>query len=121
MVNSTTKCTNNYKINNMQEETNKETKNILEELNKRELSYGEKSVGLTFNHGEGEIFNLVDSAKKQCAAAIDDMNTLRLRSNDPTTNYPLGMSTERAALATIAIRKLQDAQMQMVKAITWKD
>ena len=86
----------------------------------RELSYGEKAVGLTFNHAEGEVAEHVDSAKKTCAAAIDMMDTIRSRS-DEGTEYPLGASPERKALATIAIRSLQAAQMAMVKAITWKD
>lgn len=85
----------------------------------RGLTYGEKAVGLTFNHEEGEIFNLVNDAKITCAKAIDQMNEVRTRCSGDS--YPLGVSGERAALATIAIRKLQDAQMQMVKAITWKD
>lgn len=85
----------------------------------REMTYGEKAVGLTFNHGEGEIFTLVNDAKITCAKAIDQMNEVRTRCSGDS--YPLGVSGERAALATIAIRKLQDAQMQMVKAITWKD
>lgn len=79
--------------------------------NQRELTFGEKAVGLTFNHGEGDIFNQVNDAKITCAKAIDQMNELRNNSE----------SGEYKALATIAIRKLQDAQMQMVKAITWKD
>jgi hypothetical protein len=75
------------------------------------MTYGERAVGLNFNHGEGEIFEQVNTAKKTCAAAIDQMNELRNKSE----------SGEYKALATIAIRKLQSAQMDMVKAITWKD
>ena len=77
----------------------------------RELSYGEKSVGLTFNHGEGEIYYQVRAAKQTCAKAIDQMNDLRAASE----------SDEYKELCTIAVRKLQSAQMDMVKAITWKD
>lgn len=88
----------------------------------RELTFGEKAVGLTFNHGEGEIFEHVDSAKKICASAIDMMKEIMDRSNDgDNSKYPLGSSKERGALSMIAIRKMQDAQMAMVKAITWKD
>ena len=85
------------------------------------LTFGEKAVGLTFNHAEGEIAEHVNSAKTKCAEAIDMMDEIRARSNDTDTDYPLGASPERAALATIAIRSLQAAQMAMVKAITWKD
>ena len=78
---------------------------------KKSLTYGEKAVGLTFNHGDGEIFTQVNNAKQTCAKAIDQMNDLRTRAGNG----------EFAALCTIAIRKLQSAQMDMVKAITWKD
>jgi len=77
----------------------------------RDLTFGEKAVGLTFNHGEGVIFGQVDTAKKTCANAIDQMNNLRNMSE----------SNEQKALLTIAIRDLQKAQMMMVKAITWND
>lgn len=77
----------------------------------KEMSYGAKAVGLTFNHGEGEIFNQVNAAKIICAKAIDQMNDLKNKSE----------SGEYKALCTIAIRDLQKAQMMMVKAITWKD
>lgn len=77
----------------------------------RTLTFGEKAVGLTFNHGEGDVFHQVNHAKRICAAAIDQMNDLREAST----------SGEYKALSTIAIRKLQSAQMDMVKAITWKD
>lgn len=77
----------------------------------RQLTYGETRVGLTFNHGEGPIFEQVNTAKTTCAIAIDQMNVLREASD----------SGEYKALATIAIRKIQSAQMDMVKAITWKD
>lgn len=77
----------------------------------RPLTYGQKAVGLTFNHGEGEIFHQVHEAKVICAKAIDQMDLLRSKSE----------SGEYKELSTIAIRKAQSAQMQMVKAITWKD
>lgn len=93
---------------------------MADENTERELSYGEKAVGLTFNHAEGEIADHVNSAKTICAGAIDMMDMIRSRS-DEGAEYPLGASGERKALSTIAIRKLQDAQMAMVKAITWKD
>lgn len=79
----------------------------------KELTFGQKAVGLTFNHGEGEIFTSVNQAKQTCAEAIDQMNNLR--------NAAEPFKAEYKALCTIAIRKLQSAQMDMVKAITWKD
>lgn len=77
----------------------------------RELTFGQKAVGLTFNHGEGEIFSQINEAKETCAKAIDQMKAIMDTEG----------RSERAALATIAYRKLQSAQMDMVKAITWKD
>lgn len=77
----------------------------------RDLTFGEKAVGLTFNHGQGEIFTQVNEAKEICATAIDLMKGIMDSEG----------RSERAALATIAYRKLQSAQMDMVKAITWKD
>ena len=76
-----------------------------------ELTFGQKAVGLTFNHGEGEIFEQVNQAKQTCADAIDQMKAIMDSEG----------RSERAALATIAYRKIQQAQMDMVKAITWRD
>ena len=73
-----------------------------------ELTYGQKAVGLKFNpSGSDEV----GKAKQTCADAIDQMNEFR----------NLADSAEKKALATIAIRKLQSAQMDMVKALTWED
>jgi hypothetical protein len=80
-------------------------------MDNKELTFGQKAVGLTFNHGEGEIFTQVNQAKQTCADAIDQMKAIMDSEG----------RSERAALATIAYRKLQQAQMDMVKAITWKD
>ena len=79
--------------------------------NQRTLTFGEKAVGLSFNHGEGEIFTAVNEAKVTCAKAIDQMKSIMDTEG----------RSERAALSTIAIRKLQSAQMDMVKCITWRD
>lgn len=77
----------------------------------RELTYGERAVGLTFNHGEGEIFHFVQQAKTISAEAINQMNDLRSTST----------SSEQKRLLSIAITEHQAAQMWAVKAITWKD
>ena len=76
-----------------------------------ELTFGQKAVGLTFNHGEGVIWEQINQAKQTCADGIDLMKSI----------IDSDGKSERAALATIAYRKLQQAQMDMVKAITWKD
>jgi hypothetical protein len=73
---------------------------------KRELSFGEKAVGITFNPGQShEIHN----CKKEFADVIDRMNYLRLQSDD----------AEVKRMASVAITEAQTAQMWAVKAITW--
>lgn len=73
----------------------------------RELSFGEKAVGLTFNPGNSHE---VDNCKREFAAIIDRMHYLRAQ----TTNG------EVARMASIAITEAQTAQMWAVKAITWR-
>lgn len=75
-------------------------------MNERELTFGEKAVGLTFNPGGRED---VDACKRGFAAEIDRMNDLRNKSADP----------EQRRLAAVAITELQGAQMWAVKALTW--
>lgn len=75
----------------------------------RELTYGEKAVGLKFNPSGDSA---VDTIKKYYAQIIDDMYCLR--------STP-GISSEQARLYSIAITEAQAAQMWAVKAITWKD
>lgn len=77
----------------------------------RELTYGEKAVGLTFNpSGDTDVHN----AKAAYARIIDTMYELR------RTASAAGKS-EQARLASIAITEAQTAQMWAVKALTWKD
>lgn len=75
----------------------------------RELTYGEKAVGLTFNPSADSA---VDTLKGYYAQIIDDLNSLR---SDPNA------SAETKRLYSIAITQAQDAQMWAVKAVTWKD
>lgn len=79
----------------------------------RELTFGEKAVGLTFNPGGDEK---VSKVKKLYAEIIDIMNDLR---NGKFTEEEV-MSGEMARLASVAITEAQTAQMWAVKAITWK-
>lgn len=74
----------------------------------RELTYGEKAVGLTFNPSGDSA---VSTIKKYYAQIIDDMHSLRSGTG----------STEAARLFSVAITSAQSAQMWAVKAITWKD
>ena len=77
----------------------------------RELTFGEKAVGLTFNPGGNPD---VHACKSGFAAEIDRMHELR---GEASRN---GRS-EQARLASVAITELQGAQMWAVKALTWQD
>lgn len=73
----------------------------------RELSYGEKAVGLTFNpSGDPRV----QRVKELYAAAIDLI----------AADFP-AEPCERGAMLKEAIRYAQTAQMWAVKAFTWKD
>lgn len=73
----------------------------------RELTFGEKAVGLTFNPSNNVA---VEACKRGFAAAIDQMNDLRAISDNP----------EVKRMASVAITEAQTAQMWAVKAITWR-
>lgn len=73
----------------------------------RELTYGEKAVGLTFNPSNDDA---VSACKAAFAIVINQMNDLR----NSTDN------AEIKRMASIAITEAQTAQMWAVKAITWK-
>lgn len=73
----------------------------------RELTFGEKAVGLTINPSGHQAVN---SIKTLSAALIDELNDMR-NSVD---------SGEAKAQFTIAIRSIQEGQMWGVKAATWQ-
>lgn len=73
----------------------------------RELTFGEKAVGLTFNPGNDPQ---VDAIKAACATLIDQLNDLR---NNTQSGDMKRMYSE-------AITNTQTGQMWAVKAITWK-
>lgn len=75
----------------------------------RELTFGEKAVGLTFNPSNDP---LVQGIKEQFASVIDGLNSQRklyTESND-----------FRARLFETAIENSITAQMYAVKGITWQ-
>lgn len=85
------------------------------EVTQRELTYGEKAVGLTFNPSNlGEV----DSCKQHYAKIIDGLHELR---HNTMSNEKREISPEKARYIAIAITQAQDAQMWAVKAITWKE
>ena len=73
----------------------------------RELTYGEKAVGLTFNPGSDPR---VAKVKAAFAAIIDDLN-------DQKTAAENG---EVKRMLSVAITEAQSAQMWAVKAVTWQ-
>jgi hypothetical protein len=72
----------------------------------RDLSFGERAVGLTFNPGNNPD---VDACKREFAAVIDRMDLLRAKAEN----------AEIKRMASVAITEAQTAQMWAVKAITW--
>lgn len=73
----------------------------------REMTFGEKAVGLSFNPSGDDA---VAQCKAEFAKVIDRMNDLR----NSTDN------TEVKRMASVAITEAQTAQMWAVKAITWR-
>ena len=76
-------------------------------MENREMTYGEKAVGLTFNPSNDDA---VAQCKQEFSAVIDRINDLR----NSTDN------AEIKRMASVAITEAQTAQMWAVKAITWK-
>ena len=74
----------------------------------RELTFGEKAVGLTFNPS-GNVH--VEVIKQAYAGIIDSLHNLRTEAGPG----------EISRLASVAITETQTAQMWAVKAITWKE
>lgn len=72
----------------------------------RELTFGEKAVGLTFNPSNNTE---VQAIKIHFAHLIDDLHSIRLKSEDG----------EVKRMISVAITDLQTAQMWAVKAVTW--
>lgn len=77
----------------------------------RELTFGERVVGITFNPGQNKN---VENIKRAFADIIDDLHNLRSPSDGSL------QSPEVARMYSIAITELQTAQMWAVKAATWQ-
>lgn len=73
----------------------------------RELTYGEKAVGLTFNQSNDAI---VDAVKKLYAQIIDICNDARTEAGPG----------EKGRHLSVAITEAETAQMRAVKGITYK-
>jgi len=75
-------------------------------MEQRELTFGEKAVGLTFNPSNDDG---VAQCKAEFARVIDRMNNLRSSTDN----------VEVKRMASVAITEAQTAQMWAVKALTW--
>jgi len=73
----------------------------------RELTFGEKAVGLTFNPGGHQ---LVNALKSSYATVIDALHSAREASDNP----------EVKRMYSVAITEAQTSQMWAVKAATWQ-
>ena len=76
-----------------------------------EKTYGQKLVGLDFNHAEGDTHDAVHTAKQHAADLIDMVNDRRTPADSHIKN----------TLSTFAVTSLLAAQMAVVKVLTWKD
>lgn len=76
----------------------------------RELTFGEKAVGLTFNPGG---MPEVNNIKRLCADLIDELDRQRAKAKEESNG-------EKIAQFTLAIRDIQSGQMWGVKAATWQ-
>lgn len=72
-----------------------------------ELTFGQKAVGVRFNPSMSEV----DICKERFAAALDQIQELMLEDD---SELSLMIRNE-------AIRRIMDAQMWAVKALTWRD
>lgn len=76
-------------------------------MEERELTYGQKAAGVSFNPGG---FVAVDDIKAGFASIIDTLNDYRSKETNP----------EKKRMYSVAITEAQTSQMWAVKAITWK-
>lgn len=81
---------------------------------KRQLTYGEKYVGIAFNPSNNSD---VDSVKTTCAAAID---TIQSRIESESINEISAMNHERMQWFEASKVLILEAQMLAVKAITFQ-
>ena len=87
----------------------------MENNTERELSFGEKAVGLTFNPSGDEKVN---KAKRLMADALDLLKEVE---NGKTVNGNVTPTWNSNVFKTNAFNKIVDAQIALVKYITWKD
>lgn len=86
----------------MQNETNTQA-----QATARELTFGEKAVGVTFNPAKNPN---VDELKAKYASMIDSLNELR----------GMTKNNDIARMLSVAITETQSSCMWAVKAVTWQ-
>ena len=80
----------------------------------QELTFGQKLVGIRFNHAEGQVKNDVDKAKQLFADIADMIGDPYLRSVEQKSESTLKLLIKQAAITQIML-----AQMAVVKYLTW--
>ena len=80
----------------------------------REMTFGEKAVGLTLNPSGDDKVN---KAKQLMADALDLLQQAELEKSD---YGKVTQSWEANVFRTNAFNKIVDAQMALVKYITWR-
>jgi hypothetical protein len=81
----------------------------------REMTFGEKAVGLTFNTSGDEKVN---KAKQLMADALDLLQQVELEKSD---YGKIKLAWESNVFRTNAFTKIIDAKMALVQYITWKE
>lgn len=82
----------------------------------KELTFGQKAVGLNFNHAEGIINERVHKAKQLSADLID-----LLQDHYEDVKLPKDHTWISNVFRTVAFNAIITAQMSVVKFLTWKD
>ena len=90
---------------------------IEDEESTRPMTFGEKAVGLTFNPSGDEKVN---KAKQLMADALDLLKESEAEKAKSSAGNAIA-SWEANVFRTNAFNKIVDAQMALVKYITWKD
>lgn len=82
---------------------------------KDELTHGQKLVGITFNPSNNPGVDRAKHLSAELIDLVDDFHNLK------TDEGRAMASMDRVALKSLAIQKVIEAQMAVVKYITWED
>ena len=88
-----------------------------------ELTFGQKAVGLRFNHATGDLHNDVEKAKLLSAELIDlvEKHTKEIQNDKGVEGYTTLLTRETNIFRTQAFNKVIEAQMAVVKFLTWEN